>query len=248
VAVVGGSAEPTIDGRPARAGAVLPVVAGQTVSVGLSGTSLRAVLAVAGGVAGRTVFGSCSTDTLSWTGPGPLRRGEVLHLGPRRAPLGGHLSTPFDLVTPPSEYALRVLPGPHRKSFAPDALDRLAQSTFTVDPLSDRVGVRLTPADGSPALGRCEGELVSEPTVTGAVQVPPSGAPVVLGVDHATLGGYPVVAVVIAADISLLGRCRVGDRVRLVPVDAATARAARLELRRHLDAAVVGHFPTASGT
>jgi allophanate hydrolase subunit 2 len=32
--------------------------------------------------------------------------------------------------------------------------------------------------------------------VLGAVQVPPNGLPIILGPDHPTTGGYPVIAVV----------------------------------------------------
>ena len=46
--------------------------------------------------------------------------------------------------------------------------------------------------------------------MTGAVQVPPDGEPVVLLPDHATLGGYPVLAVVAAADHGRLGQCAPG--------------------------------------
>ena len=83
--------------------------------------------------------------------------------------------------------------------------------------------------------------------VNGAVQVPPDGRPVVLGPDHATLGGYPVAAIVITADRGKLGQCRPGDRVRFVPVTAADAVAARLPLDRSMAAAVVGRYPTAAG-
>jgi allophanate hydrolase subunit 2 len=65
--------------------------------------------------------------------------------------------------------------------------------------------------------------------VTGAVQVPPDGHPVALLCDHATVGGYPVVATVVRADLGVLGQCRPGDTVRFEPVDlveAARARAA----------------------
>ena len=89
------------------------------------------------------------------------------------------------------------------------------------------------------------GELDSQGVVTGAVQVPPDGDPVILLPDHATLGGYPVVAVVVAADQGLLGQCAPGTRVRLVPVDAAGADEARRAARRELQRAVVGPFPLA---
>ena len=53
--------------------------------------------------------------------------------------------------------------------------------------------------------------------MTGAVQAPPDGDPVVLIPDHATLGGYPVVAVVASADHGLLGQCAPGTRCGRCP-------------------------------
>jgi allophanate hydrolase subunit 2 len=79
--------------------------------------------------------------------------------------------------------------------------------------------------------------------VTGAVQVPPDGQPVVLLCDHATVGGYPVVATVVRVDLGVLGQLRPGDPVRFEPVDRARADRARVEAQRALDRAVVGWFP-----
>ncbi|NBH07135.1 allophanate hydrolase subunit 2 family protein, partial [Amycolatopsis sp. SID8362] len=59
-----------------------------------------------------------------------------------------------------------------------------------------------------------DGELPSEGVVTGAIQVPPSGRPVVFLADHPTTGGYPVAAVVRAAALSALAQARPGTRVR----------------------------------
>jgi antagonist of KipI len=81
--------------------------------------------------------------------------------------------------------------------------------------------------------------------VTGAVQVPPDGQPVILMTDHATLGGYPVVAVVAAVDHGVLGQCAPGTTVVLVPGDYDEAAEALREHRRALNAAVVGHYPLA---
>jgi antagonist of KipI len=83
--------------------------------------------------------------------------------------------------------------------------------------------------------------------VTGAVQVPPNGDPVILLTDHATLGGYPVLAVVAAVDHGVLGQCAPGSTVVLVPIDHDRARVARLELRRRLNGAVAGHYPLGLG-
>jgi allophanate hydrolase subunit 2 len=58
------------------------------------------------------------------------------------------------------------------------------------------------------------GELLSEGLVTGAIQVPPSGQPILLLPDHPTTGGYPVIAVVVADDLWLAGQLAPSMRCR----------------------------------
>ena len=105
---------------------------------------------------------------------------------------------------------------------------QMAAAVFRVERDSNRVGVRLRAESGAVArwLPARAGELDSQGVVTGAVQVPPGGNPVVLLPDHATLGGYPVVGVVATADHGLLGQCAPGTRVRLVPIELGEARRA----------------------
>ena len=70
-----------------------------------------------------------------------------------------------------------------------------------------------------PALSRAErwadAELPSEGVVVGGVQVPADGRPIVFLADHPVTGGYPVVAVVRAADVDRAAQCRPGQDVRL---------------------------------
>jgi KipI family sensor histidine kinase inhibitor len=254
VAVVGAAPDVRVDGAAVPGGRVLPLAAGQLLEVGPLRRGCRTYLSVAGGVLGPEVFGSRASDELCGLGPGPLVAGEELYAGPWAAPLGDHLgagaATEVDAGADAPPLALRVVPGPHPEHFATDALARLARPVFRVEGDSNRVGLRLraegeAPELRSPALGA--GELDSQGVVTGAVQVPPGGDPVVLMPDHATLGGYPVLAVVASADHGVLGQCAPGTRVRLVPIDHDEAAAARRARRRALDAAVVGHYPLSAG-
>jgi allophanate hydrolase subunit 2 len=119
---------------------------------------------------------------------------------------------------------------------------------FTVEEASNRVGLRLRRDPRTPpvlAASGSAGELDSQGMVTGAVQVPPDGQPVILMTDHATLGGYPVVAVVAAVDHGVLGQCAPGTTVALVPCDYDEAAEVLREHRRALNGAVVGHYPLA---
>jgi allophanate hydrolase subunit 2 len=77
------------------------------------------------------------------------------------------------------------------------------------------VGLRLQAPDGEAPLSREHaGELPSEGTVTGTVQVPAHGLPVVFGRDRPVTGGYPAITTVVEADLDLLGQLVPGDRVR----------------------------------
>jgi biotin-dependent carboxylase-like uncharacterized protein len=185
-------------------GTPVTVAAGRTVRLGPPAVGLRSYLAVHGGVAAPAVLGSRSTDTLSGLGPAPLRAGDVLAVGPTAGPVSGVAAAP---VRPSG--VLDVALGPRDDWFTAAALDRFANAVWTVRPDSDRVGLRL---DG-PALERSRtGELPSEPTLPGAVQVPGGGRPIVFGPDAPVTGGYPVLAVL--RDLDRAAQLRPGDAVR----------------------------------
>jgi allophanate hydrolase subunit 2 len=83
--------------------------------------------------------------------------------------------------------------------------------------------------------------------VTGAIQVPPDGNPIILMPDHATVGGYPVIGCVIAADLAALGQLVAGDTVTFTPVDLGTALDLEHRRVRALASRVSGWFPTQAG-
>ncbi|MDR7462874.1 MAG: urea amidolyase, partial [Armatimonadota bacterium] len=91
------------------------------------------------------------------------------------------------------------------------ALDRFLADEYVVTARSDRSGYRL---EGPRVAHAGAGEILSEGMVVGAVQVPPSGQPIVLMPDGPTTGGYPVLAVVVEEDLPRLAQKRPGERVR----------------------------------
>jgi KipI family sensor histidine kinase inhibitor len=249
VAVVGARPDLHLEGQPVPVGQVVPVGTGQRLDVGLVRGGLRCYVAVAGGFVGPELLGSSATDLLSGLGPGPLAAGDHLAAGVISPPLGDHLG-PHTLTARAADesMALRVVPGPHPERFEPGAFASLATWRFSVEVESNRIGLRLQARDGAPfplATAGVPSELDSQGTVTGAVQVPPDGHPVVLLPDHATMGGYPVLAVVASVDHGLLGQCAPGATVVLVPVTHTEARRAWAGHLRHMGAAVVGHYPLA---
>ena len=218
LAVTGGRCTVTVAGRAAAHGEPLAVPAGAQVVLGPVTAGLRAYVAVAGGLAVEPVLGSRATDTLSWTGPPRVTAGAVLPVGdPAGPPLVTGPVVPRLRLPGQEPVGLRFSAGPRADWFEGDALVALASTAWVVQPDSDRVGLRLA---GGPALVRSPGspaELPSEGLVEGAVQVPPSGQPLVFLADHPTTGGYPVVAVVDRRDLPVCAHLRPGDAVRFRP-------------------------------
>jgi len=214
VALAGAPAPATVDGTPVAHHSVVTLRPGQTLTLGPPPTGLRTYLAVRGGLQLDDVLGSAAGDTLSGLGPAPLRPGDVLAVGPE--PKNPWL---LDLapVAPPTgaTVVLRAVPGPRADWVAdPTALTR---TTWTASSRSDRVGMRL---EGEPLRRTDKRELPSEGMVRGAIQVPPGGEPVVFLADHPVTGGYPVVAVVVDADVDRAAQIRPGQSVRFRLVEA----------------------------
>ncbi|WP_119727825.1 5-oxoprolinase subunit C family protein [Thermomonospora amylolytica] len=210
VAATGAPAPLRVNGRPAAMNAPCHVPAGTRLEVGVPEAGVRTYLAVRGGLAVDPVLGSRSTDLLSGLGPAPLTRGDRLPVGdaPGDAPI---LVDQAPVPPLPGEPVLRILPGPRDDWFAPDALRTLTAEPYEVTAESNRVGIRLA---GRPLQRARDGELPSEGMVTGALQVPPNGLPIVFLTDHPTTGGYPVIAVLSSADLPTAAQLRPGQKVR----------------------------------
>jgi len=208
IAVTGAGCAVTVDGRPTAFGQALSLHPGAEIHIGVPQRGLQVYLAVSGGVRVPEVLGSRSTDTLAWIGPPPVRVGQVLPVGPAQG--RPHAGTVEPVAISGSTAKIRYVVGPRA-----DWVADLPQGEYVVGADSNRIGVRLR---GEPVKrARC-GELTSEPMVLGAIQVPGSGQPVVFLADHPTTGGYPVVGVVLPADLAICAQARPGDVLQLSPV------------------------------
>jgi biotin-dependent carboxylase-like uncharacterized protein len=181
---------------------------------------LRSYLAVRGGIAVDPVLGSRSTDVLAGLGPDALTPGALLPIGPAPARF-----PQVDVAPVPDcwadEIVLHVEPGPRHDWFTEDALTALLSEPYEVTAESNRIGMRLE----GPALRRSRAEeLPSEGMVAGALQVPPSAQPTLFLADHPVTGGYPVIAVVAAADVDRAAQARPGQRLRFRLAPTRTRR------------------------
>ena len=200
---VTGPADLVIDGRAAPTWTALDVAAGSALEVSARG---RAYLGVAGGFQPDPVLGSRSTCLLGPIGPAPVRAGDLLPLAPRC--ISDTVGDIAELVGPPAGTRIRAVPGPH--------LPLRGGRLRVLD--SSRIGLRLRPDEpvaadaGLPSLG----------VLPGAIQVVPSGDWFLLGPDAGTMGGYPVVGVVVSADLHLLAHVGPGAELVVVPVPDGT--------------------------
>jgi KipI family sensor histidine kinase inhibitor len=225
LAVAGADLDARLDGRPLPVHRPVACRAGSVLRFGARGAGARAYVAVDGGVALPTVLGSASTHVL--TGLGGLAgralvAGDRLPLGPARpAP-----PVPRVEIVPPTRAGgarLRVLPGPQDEYFSESAFELLERVRFTITPQSDRMGYRLA---GSRLPRADDREMVSDATVPGGLQVPPSGEPILLMSDRQTTGGYPQMVTVISADLPVAGQLAPGDWVEFARCSRAEALAA----------------------
>jgi KipI family sensor histidine kinase inhibitor len=192
----------------------------------------RAYIAFSGGIDTPPGLGSRATHVRIRLGGyegRALRAGDRVPLGPVAT-----RQTAIPARTKPAQWPggtrLRVIPGPHDDWFTPAGISRFLSTRFTVSPSSDRMGYRLTGGGRIPrAFDR---EMISDVTVTGAVQVPASGDPILLMADRQTTGGYPQIAVVISADLPRAAQLVPGDWVEFEACSRADAVAVLAAERR----------------
>lgn len=236
IALVGCNAGIEIRSGNARivpAGRSVRLARDEVFRIGALRDSVCAYLAIEGGPDIPPVLGSVSTYVRGAIGGFQGRRLEADDSVPLR--LAGvnvrgeyTLPGPLDLAL---DQPIRVVLGPQANFFTDDAMQTFLASDYTVTPQSDRMGYRLA----GPALAHAKGyDIVSDGIVAGAIQVPGSGLPIVLMVDHQTVGGYPKIATVISADIPVVARRKPGRPIRFVAIEVREAE----RLRREQEAAI----------
>jgi biotin-dependent carboxylase-like uncharacterized protein len=214
VALTGAAVPADVDGHPRGHAAPFLLRDGQVLTLGRPAVGLRTYLSVRGGLAVDPVLGSRSRDTLSAIGAEPVVAGAVLPVGrPSGEP---SVDVAPVAALPPDLLLLRGTWGPRQDRLVDAAV--LQATAWRVSRDSDRVGIRLEPVEANPT-ARLElargAELPPEGLVRGAIQVPPSGRPVIFLSDHPVTGGYPVVAVLDEASVDLAAQAAPGQRAQL---------------------------------
>lgn len=157
-----------------------------------------------------------------------LQEGDVLPIGLQKEGTGwlaraGRWLPPSSRPAYSGSPRIPVLPGPQANAFSDEALETLVSNEYGVSTTSDRMGYRL---EGPRLTHSGSADLISEPLPWGALQVPANGMPMAMMADRPTTGGYPKIAVIASAGLSLLAQAMPGHgKVRFEAVSLEAARA-----------------------
>lgn len=233
-AVTGAAARVRLDGIALPNWWCGPAHAGQVLEIMPSTVGMWTYLTVAGGINCATVLGSRSTDLKLGIG-GPFE-GKAIPTGAKLQTgvsdtaaihaLGGYALQPPQAETQDGHPVLRVIPAREYDEFVDSDRAAFWETDWRVGQECNRMGYRLT---GPTLHTTVPLSLPSYPLVSGIIQVPPSGQPIIQLAEANTCGGYPKFGVIIQADLRTLVQSRPASILRMRQVTADQGVAARAE-------------------
>ena len=227
IAITGGDLDPYLDDEPLPMWSATGVSKGSTLTFKGPRDGVRSYLAVAGGIDVPIVMESRATYLKAAFGGlegRALRADDILRTMPvptDTESTGRTLPQGFIVPTYGHQHEMRVVLGPQDNAFTADGIATFLGSEYAVSINSDRMGYRL---EGPPIGHASGGDVVSDGTPLGAVQVPGDGSPIILLADRGTTGGYTKIATVISTDVDRLAQAMPGDTVRFKSVTIEESR------------------------
>jgi biotin-dependent carboxylase-like uncharacterized protein len=226
IAITGGNLFPTLNGEPLDMWRTHLLVEGDVVTFKKVRAGCRAYLAISGGFVVPKIMGSKSTYLSGRFGGlegRRLRRGDVLYTSDIPAPLDKlGLRFPSDWIPSLGKaILLRVIPGPQDHHFTKNGFETFYSASYQVTSHCDRMGIRLE----GPKIERrpdVEDSIISEGLISGAIQVPGDGKPIIILTELVT-GGYTKIATIISTDLPKVAQLKPGDRVRFEPISIEEA-------------------------
>jgi antagonist of KipI len=222
-ALTGADFKATLNGKTVEMWTTFTIPPQGKLVLGHTRNFARCYLCLAGGIQTKSFLGSASTHLLSGLGGHEgrsLRKGDILRLGKPLRKIAARTISRAVLLTLMPRKVLRVTEGPQIDAFSEEERQRFFQGTFCVSEASDRMGLRL---EGPKLDSQQREEMITEGAPLGAIQVTPSGQPIVLFVEQQTTGGYPKIANVIGMDLHRLGQLRPRSEVRFERTSLAVA-------------------------
>ena len=226
ISITGADIQPHLNKHPLKMWCSHILRKGDTLFFRELKTGCRAYLALGGGISVPPVLKSKSTNLSTKFGGlkgRPLQKGDLVSSDSPHVNLkeGRRCFDPKWIPSYHKDWILRTVFGPQDDQFPDEAKNLFQQSSFKVTINSDRTGIRLA----GPAIQRKAGmeeSIISEGVVSGAIQVPGDGQPIII-LGEIVTGGYRKIATVITADLPLLGQMKPGDQVNFEEVSMGAA-------------------------
>ncbi|MDO5115112.1 MAG: biotin-dependent carboxyltransferase family protein [Synergistaceae bacterium] len=236
-AVTGGDLGAELNGRPIERYKAIAAHKGDVLSFrGMKDNGSRAYIAFAGGLAITPVMGSKSTYLRSSFGGldgRKLRTGDEIKFQAPVANLPDLDSRRTEPETfPAGEVTVRAVRGPQSSAFTERGIKTFFTSAYRITNEFDRMGVRL---EGEKVEHVKDGNMISDGIVSGSVQIPTNGLPIIMLSDHQTTGGYTKIVTVVSVDIPLIAQSRPGCTVRFKEVDVTTAQQLFIDEKNYVE-------------
>jgi antagonist of KipI len=238
LAIAGADLDPRLDGQSIPNWTCVLAHSASTLTFKAKKSGVRAYLAVSGGIDVPLVMKSRSTYLLGKFGGlegRALKVQDLLPIGDARVDFrkGSGRTFPKEFLPPYRKNpTLRIVLGPFDEYFSEEGIRAFLSTPYTITSQSDRMGYRL---QGIPIDRQKKEELITCGLANGTIQVPPNGQPILLLVDRQTIGGYPIIATMIHADLPLVAQSAPGDKLRFSAVSPHEGREAYIQVRRNLD-------------
>lgn len=239
IAITGGDLSPSLHGEPFEMWRTHLLFEGDVIAFKGIRSGCRAYLSVGGGFIVPIVMGSRSTYLYGKFGGlegRPLRKGDILYRPNIPSPLN-RLGVRFPKEWIPftgKEVNLRVIPGPQDFHFTERGFQTFCSSSYRVTPRCDRMGVRLE----GPKIERrsnVEESIISEGLISGSIQVPGDGKPIIILTELVT-GGYTKIATIISVDLPKVAQLKPGDEIRFRSISIEEAHSLLKEQEAKLTA------------
>ena len=237
VAVTGGNLQPRRDKQPLAMWRSQILKKGDILSFSSPLSGFRAYVAVGGGISVPRVMGSRSTNFSSGFGGfqgRALKKNDIL-TSENHSQCVKTDSRSFNaawIPVYPDNWSLRVIWGPQDDHFPAESRVSFLDATYIMSADSDRTGIRLQ----GPVIRQkpdIQASIISEGVISGSVQIPGDGLPIII-LGETVTGGYRKIATVISADLPLLGQIKPGDSMRFTAVSLDEARQALIGVEENI--------------
>ena len=192
-------------------------IRGDIIHIHLSKDCLIGTLAISGNIKSDVFLGSKSTNPN--IGVGGIN-GEFLKDGSKlfidNISISKEKYIQSDYIIPNEIENINVLPNAHENLFDISLIDFFYSNSWTVSRNINRMGIIL---DGNSYEYNLNKKLLSDGNITGSIQMPSNGNPIILLPDRGTTGGYPKIASIISSDLYKLSYLKPGRKISFKKVN-----------------------------